>query len=349
MELRATLFIFVATSMMSGSHAAEPASPPAAAPTIPAEITAMLLEHRGEWRSDGWIIEGDKRTPIKASWECKAALNGVGNICTWRHEWADRPHDAALDIMGYDPNLKVLRMQRVNDTGIMGSGAEVTVHGNTMTVVREFSADGKARVMRNEIVVTKPGEWNQHITFDEDGKRVREWTLTQKRVATATSAPTPLPRPASVVPAEIVAMLEAHRGSWRSEGWIVEGEKRTPVKGTWECKAAVNGVGNVCTWNHEWVDRPHDSALDVMGYDPNLKVLKIQRLNDTGIMSGPAIEVTVRGNTMSREWQVTKDGKPGVGRHEIILTKPGELSGHVTVEVDGKRVYEWTVSHRRVK
>jgi hypothetical protein len=36
--------------------------------------------------------------------------------------------------------------------------------------------------MRNEIVVSKPGEWNQHITFDQDGERVREWTMTQRRV-----------------------------------------------------------------------------------------------------------------------------------------------------------------------
>ena len=35
---------------------------------------------------------------------------------------------------------------------------------------------------RNEIVVTKPGQWAQHITIDADGKRVREITLTQRRV-----------------------------------------------------------------------------------------------------------------------------------------------------------------------
>jgi hypothetical protein len=172
-------FVFAATALVSTAHAADPPAPPA----IPAEITAMLLEHRGEWRSDGWIIEGDKKTPLKGSWECKAAVNGVGNVCTWNHEWVDRPHDAALEIMGYDPRLKVLKIQRVTDTGIMGPAVEVTVRGNTMTVVREStSEEGKPRVMRNEIVLTKPGEWAQHITFDQDGKRVREWTLTQRRV-----------------------------------------------------------------------------------------------------------------------------------------------------------------------
>jgi hypothetical protein len=120
---------------------------------------------------------------MKASWECKAAVNGVGNVCTWYHEWTDRPHDAALEVMGYDPRLKVLRIQRVNDTGIMGPGAEVTVRANTMTMVREWTGeDGKPRLVRNEIVVTKPGEWSQHITMDEGGKRIREWKMTQRRV-----------------------------------------------------------------------------------------------------------------------------------------------------------------------
>lgn len=167
----------------SAFAAAIPAADPPAPPAVPAEIAAMLLEHRGEWRTEGWIVEGKERTPVKARWECKAAVNGVGNVCTWYHEWTDRPHDSAMEIMGYDPGRKVLRIQRVNDTGIVGPGAEVTVRGNTMTVVREStSEDGKPRVMRNEIIVVKPGEWSQRITFDEDGKRVREWTLTQRRV-----------------------------------------------------------------------------------------------------------------------------------------------------------------------
>jgi hypothetical protein len=179
MTLRAMFFVLAATALVSVTHAADAPNPPA----IPAEITAMLLEHRGEWRTEGWNIEGEKRTPVKARWECKAAVNGVGNVCIWYHEWVDRPHDSALDVMGYDPHLKVLKIQRVTDTGIMGPGAEVTVSGNTMTVVREFtSADGKPRVMRNEIVVTKPGEWAQSVTIDEGGVRVSEWALTQRRI-----------------------------------------------------------------------------------------------------------------------------------------------------------------------
>jgi hypothetical protein len=179
MSLRSIFFMLVASAFIPAIHAADPPSMPA----VPADISAMLQEHRGEWRSEGWIVEGNKRTPVLARWECKAAVNGIGNVCTWYHEWADRPHDSAMEIMGYDPGRKVLKIQRVNDTGIMGPVAEVTVRGKTMTVVREStSEEGKPRVMRNEIIVVRPGEWSQRITFDEDGKRVREWTLTQRRV-----------------------------------------------------------------------------------------------------------------------------------------------------------------------
>jgi hypothetical protein len=179
MKLHSTFFLFAATALVSATHAADPLAPPA----IPAEITAMLLEHRGEWRSAGWIIEGDKRTPVKASWECKAAVNGVGNLCTWNHEWVDRPHDAALDIMGYDPRLKVLSITRVMDTGVVNEPVAVKVQGNTMTVDRQVTnKEGKTGTLHNEIVVTKSGEWSQHLTIESEGKRVREMTLTQRRV-----------------------------------------------------------------------------------------------------------------------------------------------------------------------
>jgi hypothetical protein len=142
----------------------------------------MLVEHRGSWRSDGWIVQGVKRTPVKASWECKAAVNGLGNVCTWYHEWVDRPHDSALEIMGYDPRLKALSITRVQDTGIINEAVAVTVRGMTMTVERPITMDGKAATLLNKIVVTKPGEWSQHITIEADGKLVREIVLTQRRV-----------------------------------------------------------------------------------------------------------------------------------------------------------------------
>jgi len=342
MKLRTTYFLLAATALMSATYAADP-------PAIPPEITAMLLEHRGEWRTDGWIIDGEKRTPVKASWECKAAVNGVGNICTWNHEWVDRPHDAAVDIMGYDPQLKVLSISRLTDTGIVNEPAAVTVRGNTMSVVRESTQDGKVRVMRNEIVVTKPGEWSQHITIAVDGKQVREITLNQRRViAAARAAEPPPPQPSSEIPADFVAWLEGQRGTWRSEGMIIKGEERTPANATWECRAAVKGVGNVCTWNHEWTNRPHDSALEISGYDPRLKMLSITRVTDSGIISDP-VAVMVRGNTVRAERQMTEDGKPAVMRNEVVAKSPDERSQRMSVEVEGKIVREFIITHRRVK
>jgi hypothetical protein len=158
------------------------APPMANSDEIPADIVGMLNEHRGKWRAEGWSSDGEKRTPVKASWECEAAANGIGNVCTWHHEWVDRPWDSALEIMGYDPRLKVLSITRVLDNGIINEPVAVTVRGNTMSVERRSTENGKSRVLRNEIVVTKPGEWSQRITIDVDGKRVREISLTQRRL-----------------------------------------------------------------------------------------------------------------------------------------------------------------------
>jgi hypothetical protein len=343
MKPHSVAFLLAATALATATYAAN-------SPAIPADITAMLLEHRGEWRTDGWIIEGEKRTPLKSRWECKAAVNGIGNVCTWYHEWVDQPHDTALQIMGYDPTLKVLRMQRVTDSGISGQGAEVTVRGKTMTVVRESRSDaGKPRVMRNEIVVTKPGEWDQRITFDEDGKRVREWRMTQRRLSAGETMPAgPSAKPAPEIPADVLAWWQDQRGTWRSEGLIITGEERTRAYATWECRAAVNGIGNVCTWNHEWTDRPHDSALEIAGYDPRLERVSISRVGDNGILGEP-VTVAVKGNKVTAERQVTENGKPAVMRNEIVAKTRDERSQRMWVEVDGKVVREFIITHRRIK
>jgi hypothetical protein len=65
---------------------------------------------------------------------------------------------------------------------MVNESVAVTVRGNKMNVERQSTENGKLRVVRNEIVVTKPGEWSQRILIDVDGKRVREIALTQRRV-----------------------------------------------------------------------------------------------------------------------------------------------------------------------
>lgn len=160
------------------SDAAEPS---ASAQEVPAEIVAMLKEHLGKWRTEGqWISNGDAK-PTKATWECKAAVGGIGNVCTWNHEWADRPPDAALEIMGYDPKLKTMSITRVTDTGLTNT-AKPSVHGKTMTVRWESTQDGKRSVGFNEVIVKAPGEWIQRMTIDMEGKRVTEMNVTHHRV-----------------------------------------------------------------------------------------------------------------------------------------------------------------------
>jgi hypothetical protein len=173
-KIAATVFGLAA----AGSHAAEPAPPP---PQAPAEIVAMLKEHRGQWRTEGQIISMGEAKSAGATWECKAAVDGIGNVCTWEHEYPDGKNDAALEIMGYDPVLKTMSITRVTDQGLIGT-VQVTVSGNTMTVRRESKADGKSVVGLNEIIVKAPGEWVQHATTDVDGKRVYEMNNKHHRV-----------------------------------------------------------------------------------------------------------------------------------------------------------------------
>lgn len=163
----------------ANSDAAKPQAP---VPEVPAEVLAMLKEHRGVWRTEGeWIADG-KSQPTKATWECNAAVDGVGNVCIWRHQWADRPADAALEIMGYDPNLKTLSITRVTDLGVVHT-ATPTVRGNTMVYRWQSAKDGKTSIGSNEIVVKSSGEWVQHMTIEVDGKSVTEMNVTHHRVS----------------------------------------------------------------------------------------------------------------------------------------------------------------------
>jgi hypothetical protein len=176
-------------------------------------------------------------------------------------------------------------------------------------------------------------------------KRLSGWVLlaVSAIIAAARSA-----EPAPEIPADVVKWLEWQRGSWRSEGVIIKGEERTAAYATWECEAAVNGIGNVCTWNHQWTDRPPDSALEIIGYDPRLGMLSLSRVSDTGILGEP-VTVAVRGNTVKAERQMTENGKPAVMRNEVVAKSRDERSQRMSVEVDGKVVREFIITHRRVK
>ena len=154
---------------------------PGADPQVPADVVAMLKEHRGKWHADGqWITHG-KSEPTSATWECKAAAGGIGNVCTWHDVWADHTQ-SALEVMGYDSKLKTMSITRVMDDGFIRT-VTPTVKGNTMVVRWTSTEDGKTSVGFNEVVVKSPGHWEQHMTIDVDGKRVNEMRVTHTRVA----------------------------------------------------------------------------------------------------------------------------------------------------------------------
>ena len=155
-------------------------------------------------------------------------------------------------------------------------------------------------------------------------------------------------QPADEIPADVVAWLEGQRGTWRSEGLIIQGEKRTQVFATWQCQAAVNGIGNVCTWNHEWTDRPHDSALEIIGYDPRVKKMSNTRVGDNGIMT-ESVTVDVKGNSVMAERQIIENGKPATMHNEVVVRSRNERAQRMWVESEGKTVREFIITHRRVK
>jgi len=171
----------VAPLMLVAAASVAAVEPPPPTPQVPTEIAAMLKEHLGRWRTEGQWISHGKAQSAAATWECKAAVGGIGNVCTWHHEWSDRAPDSALEIMGYDEDLKMLSITRVGESGLIGT-ATTTVRGNTMIGRWESVENGKTSIGFNEIIVKAPGEWVQHMTIDVDGKRTTEMNTTHHRL-----------------------------------------------------------------------------------------------------------------------------------------------------------------------
>ena len=150
------------------------------------------------------------------------------------------------------------------------------------------------------------------------------------------------------VPQEIVAMLKEHLGRWRSEGTFSIGGVSQPAKATWECVAAVGGVGVLCTWHHEWADGRTDQALDIFGYDPVANAITGTRITDRGLVNPPTL-IQVRGNTMISTWAGEQGGKPLRGSNEIVVTPGGNWTQHMTVDVGGQLITEMKMTHYRVQ
>jgi hypothetical protein len=159
-------------------HAAASAAPP----SVPMEASEVLAAHVGKWKTEGTFVVGGVSQPAKATWECTSAVGGVGLVCTWQHEWADRHTDQAIEVVGYDPLSNRLTWARVTDQGTIRVVPN-EIRGNTLYYRWESTQDGKPLVGVNEVFI-KPGQdvWTQRMTIDVDGKRTTEMNVTHQRV-----------------------------------------------------------------------------------------------------------------------------------------------------------------------
>lgn len=157
------------------------------------------------------------------------------------------------------------------------------------------------------------------------------------------------PPPAPEVPAEFAAAMAKHLGRWRTESSIVTNGSSAPAgTASWECVAAVGGVGVICTWLHEWPGGTTDRAVDLIGYDAASRTLTFTRVTDRG--NAGVVQVAVAGDTLVRRWEDTLDGKPLTGLNEIFMTASdgADWTQRVTVDVAGERVMDMRMEHHRV-
>ena len=152
-----------------------------APPPIPGNILGMLKEHLGSWETSGYTRDEKGTTPVKATWSCRGVSGGPGLLCTWHHEWMDRPPDVEEEIIGFDRESGKLRFTRVHPDGSVQS-ILVDATGKSMDRRWEFQRDGQTAVGNNHIDVVAPGHWEQRMTIEVGGKQTWEMVLTQRRV-----------------------------------------------------------------------------------------------------------------------------------------------------------------------
>lgn len=178
--------------------------------------------------------------------------------------------------------------------------------------------------------------------------RSYRWSIVAAALAAVGASAQPPPAPD--VPAEIAAALAKHLGKWRAEQFTVTNGTRAPAgSATWECVAAVGGIGILCTWLHEWPGGTTDRAVDLVGYDSASGSLSFTRVTDRG--NAEVVRVTVVGDTLVRRWEDTVDGKPLVGSNEVFMTPSdgADWTQRATVDIAGERVMDLRIEHHRIR
>ena len=151
-------------------------------PTIPAPVVAILKEHLGHWRATGELIAGGSKTTFYGTRECEAVQAGAGVLCMWHDTRSPdgKPHEY-VEILGYDPDARLLRSARVSETGMLTT-TTLIVEGNTMRARWETGTGDQHTVGINEITVVPGSGWSQRVTVDTAGRRTMEMTIRHERL-----------------------------------------------------------------------------------------------------------------------------------------------------------------------
>jgi hypothetical protein len=126
------------------------------------------------------------------------------------------------------------------------------------------------------------------------------------------------------------AVLAAQIGVWRAQGWLTDGVEAQPFEAAWKCKPA--GAVNECKWRMMSRNR----LLGAERFEPALGGFMYTLAPD-----GP-------GKMLGR-WEFAVDGERGVGVNEVHIVSPREWRQQTAIDIGGKRVFEVSLTHRRVR
>jgi hypothetical protein len=134
------------------------------------------------WRATGELIAGGRTTAFYGTRECEAVEAGVGVLCRWHDTRSPdgQPHEY-LEILGYDPDVGLLRSARVSETGMLAT-TTLIVEGTTMRARWETGSGEQHTVGINEITVTPGGGWSQRFTLETAGRRTMEMMIRHERL-----------------------------------------------------------------------------------------------------------------------------------------------------------------------
>jgi len=132
-------------------------------------------------------------------------------------------------------------------------------------------------------------------------------------------------------PTQHPEVLAAELGVWRSKGWVSDGRSGSPLEAAWKCERR-DGGENRCKWRL----MSREPLLGAERFDPALaKFMYTLAPVAPGIMHG--------------HWEFTDDGASGVGVNEVRIVSAREWRQHTAIDIDGKRVLELNLTHRRIR